>query len=271
MTLDEKLLHCCILSEQDGTGSLNLIGLLAVPKLIVGGRDSINAAIVGQIQEGTVVAFRGTLPFDDESKPFEQRLLDWAQDFEAALVPWGFVGGKVHAGFSAAVDTLPMDLPKDKPVYFTGHSKGGAMAVLAAVAHFLAGGKVADVVTFGAPRAGDVDFAAATNRLPISIRRYEASGDIVPHVPAEWHVAELMAEAIGFKMPAVLYRSVGKLLFVRDDATIFEEGQSKFLDMLIEDSRVVDLGRLMAEKKFAEIREAHGITAGHLYFRAVQS
>jgi triacylglycerol lipase len=95
---------------------------------------------VGEIEDGVVVAFRGTLPLNIHQIT---SLLDWINDFEAVPVIVANFPGAVHRGF---LDALNAVLPgietqlqqqrtrslAQKPLLVTGHSKGGAIAGLAA-------------------------------------------------------------------------------------------------------------------------------------------
>ncbi|MBE6049463.1 MAG: lipase family protein [Clostridium sp.] len=69
---------------------------------------------------------------------------------------------------------------KNKKIYITGHSKGGAMAFLMACKVVMEGLPKPLVVTFGAPRVGDYEFATKYN---IETYRYESFTDAVPHLP----------------------------------------------------------------------------------------
>ena len=109
-----------------------------------------------------LVAFRGS----------ELRLNDWISDLSAMPVPVG-QRGRVHAGFLAALDdvwaeSLAPELERlaaerpGRPVWFTGHSLGAALAVLAADRFFAAHPAVAGgVYTLGQPPLADAAFAEA--------------------------------------------------------------------------------------------------------------
>ncbi|HEV2818646.1 MAG TPA: lipase family protein [Allosphingosinicella sp.] len=170
----------------------------------------IDFALVGRFAEGIVAAFRGTLPPLDLS-PDGRRILppglaavprivaDWGNDANAIPrrgieVAGEILPGRVHAGFAgslvrlwdgvaAAIDRLRGPDPAPR-LYFTGHSKGGALANLAAVrARRAWPGATIKAVTFGAPRAGDADFARAYAAAAVDGQRYEVEGDIVAGVP----------------------------------------------------------------------------------------
>jgi hypothetical protein len=116
-----------------------------------------------------VLTFRGTRGFEG-----------WLSNLNTMQTLWPR-GGSVHCGFKddflglwerVAGFLTPLDLT----LFYTGHSLGGALAVLAAsVRPPLA------VYTFGAPRVGDAAFAHALRRVPIF--RIELARDIVPTVP----------------------------------------------------------------------------------------
>lgn len=134
-----------------------------------------------------VVAFRGT----------EKNLGDWKTDIDAALgrvwhSPEADKIG-VHSGFRKALDQVwgklePLIRNATAPIWFTGHSLGGALALLAA--YRLQHSTLADehsiggVYTFGQPRVGDQGWL---ENCPASlcdrIFRYVNASDIVPHLP----------------------------------------------------------------------------------------
>jgi triacylglycerol lipase len=144
---------------------------------------------VAESGEAIVVAFRGTQP---------NRPMDWFVDFRATADPWDHNAGRVHSGFYGALrkvwgvalpngEVLPRRLVNrgNKTIWITGHSLGGALAELcAAQTLFVSKIPVQGVYTFGQPRVGSKEFAAAVNgALGSGIFRFVNDRDIVPRVP----------------------------------------------------------------------------------------
>lgn len=127
-----------------------------------------------------VVAFRGTAD-----------IRNWLTDVDARMVelwPLGESAPKVHAGFSNALDSVFRQLIaifyplKMRRLWLTGHSLGGALAMLAAARYF--GATLAGVYTFGQPRVGNAAFRDAYNKaLGTRTFRVVHHRDIVPHLP----------------------------------------------------------------------------------------
>lgn len=127
--------------------------------------------------------------------PGTHDLKDWIIDSKFLLKPVINFGPvvRVHDGFyDDVVDIygLVFDLvtatiaSAPKPLFITGHSLGGAVAILCA--HMLALRKIAiqAVYTFGQPRVGDRDYAAQYNQvLGAKTFRLVFEDDLVPHVP----------------------------------------------------------------------------------------
>jgi triacylglycerol lipase len=155
---------------------------------------------VAQNDQVLVVAFRGS-----EAPNTLDGLKDWlltnANNY--LILPEGQsgtefaaagVGARFHRGFLdalamvweplfAAVDQAQK--AKERPLWITGHSLGGAIALLAAwrfQRNFLA---VQEVVTFGAPMIGN-DTAAKAFEQEFSgkIFRFVDLNDVVPHLPS---------------------------------------------------------------------------------------
>jgi hypothetical protein len=164
-----------------------------------GGRDDIDAALVADADEGLVLSFRGTFP--PNSPDHAQTVLDWLNDGDAIFVPGGDLPGRLHQGFRNTLNDL-WPLLQDPlvaranaaspttPIYVTGHSKGGAVAFLAAMrcrSVLIAAGLANPVFvcTFAAARPGDQDFANFFDAAIQHAVRYEYAEDIVPHVPPE--------------------------------------------------------------------------------------
>lgn len=91
----------------------------------------------------------------------------------------------LHHGFQAAAQSLYNDakgrMNKGDPVSLTGHSLGGAEAVILAMYLKTEGWKVDRVITFGQPKVTDADGAKAFRGLPLL--RVVNVNDPVPLVP----------------------------------------------------------------------------------------
>jgi triacylglycerol lipase len=140
--------------------------------------------------DAIIVVFRGTQP---------GRPMDWFIDFEALHRSWDHGIGNVHGGFYDALKAvwgavlpgarriLPERLQarRNRTVWITGHSLGGALAELcAAQAALVETIPVQGVYTFGQPRVGNNAFAKALNdALGSRIHRIVNDRDIVPRVP----------------------------------------------------------------------------------------
>lgn len=116
-----------------------------------------------------VLVFRGT-----------NGLETWLSNLTTFQVEWPR-GGLVHSGFKKEffriwswVENALAEI--DLPVFYTGHSLGGALALLAASMR-----PPRAVYTFGAPRVGDSVFAASL--ADVSVYRVANPRDIVTTVP----------------------------------------------------------------------------------------
>lgn len=136
------------------------------------------------------IAFRGTQVFLPGRDPLtllgeitEDILTDACIPLVAARKP---ARGRVHRGFRKALDEiwkpvaqLVAKLRKEDPdraVWLTGHSLGGALAILAA-SRLPA---VQGVYAFGAPLVGDAELRAS---LPVRPVRFVHGSDLVARVP----------------------------------------------------------------------------------------
>jgi hypothetical protein len=251
-------------------------GFVRPPAVIVAGASEIDGCLVGEIDDGIVIAFRGTLPFDLQQVP---TLLDWLNDFDAdplAVAGWP---GKVHSGFANAFRGLSARIADqlaaqrlgsllDKPVFATGHSKGGAMATLFAWQVKQQGIPV-EVVTFAAARAGDSDFRTAYAAAGIIHTRYEYDDDIVPHLPpSQDGLLSVLSSLplIGDRF-AVLkrfdYRPVGALKYIDETGRIVADDETLRAERNLALAMEVVLGR------FPQIASDHSIGCGSGYMTAV--
>ena len=163
------------------------------------GGNPLDQCLIGTLngpapgQKSVVLAFRGTVPDWKD---------DWLNDFEAVQVPFTKVQSKnpgvlVHKGFHDSVEsffgkgivkTIKARLNGKegaRRLYITGHSKGGALAYLAALLLRTMHPEipVAGVISFEAPRPGNPSFVKAYNATGIPTLRYEFQDDIAPHLP----------------------------------------------------------------------------------------
>ncbi|MFJ1601405.1 lipase family protein [Streptomyces sp. NPDC088261] len=134
-----------------------------------------------------VVAFRGTEP---------TQIKDWLSDTTTPPVPGPGGKGFVHYGFHQALasvypevrDTVTEFRADGQSVWFTGHSLGGALAMLAGTRLCLDRPGVVPhgIYTYGQPRTCDRLLAAAHNTaLKNRTYRFVNNNDIVPQVPPE--------------------------------------------------------------------------------------
>jgi len=135
--------------------------------------------VVAEGHGATFVTFAGSDPL---------KFQDWITDFSAMPSP-----NHLHSGFEAAVETVLPDIQKalgkraapNQPVFFTGHSLGGALAILAAwrISRLKNTPEIV-VYTFGSPRNGGQEFFDDyTPRLGDFTFRLVHGTDIVPTVP----------------------------------------------------------------------------------------
>lgn len=124
-----------------------------------------------------LLAFRGT-----------QNIAHWLRNVR--VVPWKHPWGMVHRGFLDGVYEVEQDLlgfesaaRNAKHVWVTGHSLGGAMAVIA-TARLKMNGIPASLYTYGQPK---MSFSGFGNRfameLPGRYVRFVNQDDVVPRVP----------------------------------------------------------------------------------------
>ncbi len=156
-------------------------------------------AYIGQNDDHIVVAFRGT-----ESPTTLEGLKDWllTDAVNLLIIPQGRlgtdlvaagVGAKFHQGFVGAFEEISTPLfaalkeetaRRDRPIWVTGHSLGGAAAVICSWVmqrHFLS---VHQVYTYGGPMVGNkLATAAYDKEFAGRIFRYVNAPDPVPMLP----------------------------------------------------------------------------------------
>ena len=148
---------------------------------------------VGSDRWTVILAFRGT---EIDS------LQDWRTDIRLAKAAHPF--GRVQTGFKrayshvegeivqaiAAMRRWPSsdDKSKQKSFWITGHSLGGALAVLAA-AHLAPRLQYVDrICTFGQPRVGNRAFCRELDKILAGrYQRWVNNNDLVPRLPSSLH------------------------------------------------------------------------------------
>jgi len=121
----------------------------------------------------TVLVFRGT----------EQNIKDYLTNLQFWKLSLVNNNTEVHAGFAEALDSVWRDMAAalatlNGPIFYTGHSMGAALAILAAARH-----SPSAVYTFGSPRVGNQAFIASLGN--VAIYRVVDDEDVVTTVPSE--------------------------------------------------------------------------------------
>jgi hypothetical protein len=176
------------------TGDYQRIGWIGLPSII---RREPDVAVVGLIDRGILIAFRGTRePGNERDDNVIATFFDWLND--AACIPTHppFYPGQVHFGFARSVEALwsqvmgkvrtLLDEGAPPTMFVTGHSKGGALAALAAwrLSKEIDPAPTIRLVTFASARPGGDLFRQAIEGEPaITATRFEVKLDIVPDLP----------------------------------------------------------------------------------------
>ncbi|HJT23271.1 MAG TPA: lipase family protein [bacterium] len=153
---------------------------------------SLNMAYLALHKTYAVLAFKGTVPSEPETVAMDAKFL---------FKPWKY--GEAHAGFLDTIEELrPMIEPEVKkiktPIFITGHSLGGALALLASI--LLKGQeRFSACYTYGCPRVGNEQFADHLFKVPVY--RCVHRADLVPGVP----------------LLAMGYRQYGDVRFLSND------------------------------------------------------
>lgn len=157
-------------------------------------------AFVASRGDAVVVGFRGTSSLNDVTTD----LIGGA----GLLAPSRF-GGQMHDGFLTAYQSVERQITDavnrakggnpNKPILFSGHSLGGALAQIAATDLREKGATIAGVYTFGQPRVGDKGFCDHYKALGLGAKtfRHINQNDPVPCVP-KLHVGSIPSNVLGW-------------------------------------------------------------------------
>ncbi len=141
--------------------------------------DTTEGALI-QASGFRILVFRGTEP--------KRFLEDLTVDIKARLGTKAPFPGLVHEGFADAIHPLSTSIlghltdSAGTPLFITGHSLGGALAVLATFLCQQAAIPVAATYTYGCPRVGDDVFCSSFAHGD-HIFRFVNDKDPVPRVP----------------------------------------------------------------------------------------
>lgn len=165
----------------------------------VGGTQAI--LVTHEADKIAVLVFRGT----------EKDFKDIKTDLDARFYT-NSDGTKVHNGFRDAYALIKDQVTetvnelKDYKLYVTGHSLGGALALIAT--RDLNSDCISACYTFGSPRVGSVEFG---EDIKPPIYRVVNAADAVPHVPPSYlldgiyFVLRLLPESLILVKPAKIF------------------------------------------------------------------
>jgi hypothetical protein len=201
-----------------------------------------------------VAAFRGT-----ESPASVEGLKDWllTDAVDLLIVPEGDlgtdfqaagVGARWHQGFMKALADIWDSLfeavaaerkKSDRPFWLTGHSLGGALALLAAWRFKRKFVPVHQIYTFGAPMVGNQETAKAIDlAYPDKIFRYVNGQDPIPKLPT----VSLLANQYGHCQKEMLLGTVAAAGEAATSAAeFFKHMASKSADGLLKGSLIDDV------------------------------
>lgn len=222
---------------------------------------------VAQNADNIVVAFRGT-----ESPVTFEGLKDWllSDAVNLLILPTGRlgtdfaaagVGARFHQGFIDALSdvwvplssTVQEELKRsDRPLWITGHSLGGALAVLSAWLFTRKFVNVHQVYTFGGPMIGNVEASKAFDReLSGKVFRYVNGPDPVPKLPT----VSLIANNYGHVEKEV---TTGVGPGATSSVELFGQFLSRSVDGVIQGSLIDDVW-----KSISQTVEAHLMPSYH--------
>lgn len=154
--------------------------------------EGVVAGFAGRFGENIVIAFRGTPFLNKGGEPLQLAEAVFT-DLDAGLISYAGMPGSIHRGFantlpivSALLSTILQNLQalphtprhRHQRIWFTGHSMGGALAVLAAKEMYVQHHILPRVYTYGAPRVGDRTFG---QHYEPTHYRVERRKDLVPY------------------------------------------------------------------------------------------
>lgn len=232
--------------------------------------------IIGSTGKKVLLSFRGVGSSQDKYD-----ILTW---MEKAFGELGaekagmrqFHSGQVQAYYLEAVQSawpalsqlLQSHGARDKKLFISGHSQGGAIAmIVGAMCHWSHDLPVESVFTFGAPKACDLAFA---ENFPIPLYRFENRNDLIPNLPPSGRtssflrvlsadIEEAFERWFGPDFLSWKLRGAGELRYI--------DRRGKILDAIHEEDRLVSLVTAMVRDP-AQLLQDHWIDS---YCAAIES
>jgi hypothetical protein len=222
------------------TSALEKAGFELLEGIAIQGSEALLVRLNLQPGQGSsamlVLAFRGTQV---------SSLHDIGADLRAHLVA-APGGGRAHAGFLAAFDKVrsPLEAALARhpglPLYITGHSLGGALALVAT--RYLGSDSTGATYTFGCPRAGDDAFFTS---IKTPIYRVVNAADGVTRIPFGYSLVLLLSlirlipingtfQIAEFLRRHFLgYTHAGSIVFLSDAPNLPDDRQIPFRDLQV--------------------------------------
>jgi triacylglycerol lipase len=206
---------------RQGTDALTHLGKVGLSHVDLLKEDSTGfQAFVGSTNDFVIVSFAGT-----------SELIDYVTDLTFASRPETIRGipGNVHIGFlnvlerswAKLLELVKKHSTDNKPILMTGHSMGGAQAVISAARLAKLGFPVDSIYIYAVPRIGDETYANhIESQFPKRVWRFVNNEDIVPRLPPPPVAAEAFSrvfpgssqEAIKLVFETLRYKHVGQML-----------------------------------------------------------
>lgn len=239
--------------------------------------DYRDAAYIAMYPKEVLVVFRGTKTFNMTDAA---SLEDWINNANANLTTTSDLGN-VHEGFNEslnnlwegrsgmfrALDSLVKSPAWDRrPIYVVGHSKGGAIADLAALKLSVNHIKPVEVFTFAAARPGGATFKQKYDEASLRTMRFENQQDVVPHLPPTQVEVVMLEKLEKFKGKIHVgdYRSVGELTYIATNDSL-RHPKSEHDENVLGQERLATFDRFVqdhpSDEVLAEVAEAHNIGA----------
>lgn len=166
--------HCVLVGESDD----KILEKYPKAQIYVTKKSKVKFFLVrDDIKETQMIVIRGSA-----------NLTNWIVDFKFWKIKDSWLDIRVHKGFYEATREVFWDSVFDlNPTYkttITGHSLGGAIAILLGMYLDNFGHPETDVITFGQPRITNKSGANKFKTFPF--QRVIITADLIPHLPPRW-------------------------------------------------------------------------------------